>query len=344
MANVQGGVGGALSGAVAGQAAIPIPGVGAALGGLVGGIAGLVGGGGPDYDKQMQILQQITGEIDALPVPSVEAQEVVLDKYRSAGVLTPEMENTIKQGPSAMAGISTDPRLRQAQMGALASLQQVGKEGFTPEQEAASNALTRQVAQQENAREQGILRQMQQRGVGGSGAELAAQLSSSQAAAESQAAESDKIKAQAYQNALSAISQSGQLGGQMEQQQFGEAAQKANAADVINAANTANARAVQQYNTGTANQAQAANLSNAQNIMNQNTGLSNQEQIYNKQLLQQQYQDQLAKQNAKANAMGNYAKGEQSKGAAADTSLGGMMSGMATAGTALAGAMKPKDK
>jgi hypothetical protein len=142
---------------------------------------------------------------------------------------------------------------------------------------------------------QGILSNQAQRGEASSGQSIAAQMMASQQAAQTQSQAASTQAGNAYQNALQAVSQAGNLATGMNTQQFQQNSAKAQAADAINQFN-----AIARQNTGNANtqaynQAAAATLANQQAIANQNTSTQNQEQIYNQQLVQQNYQNQLQK-------------------------------------------------
>lgn len=279
---------------------------------IIGGIAGHFGSQG-DSDAQKQAYQQALAAMQGVNTPDMDQMRIALQNYQSAGQLTPEMEQTIAQQASGMGNIQTDPRLQAAQMQALSRMQQIGNGGMRPEDQAALAGVRSDVAQQENARQQGILQNMQERGVGGSGAELAAQLASSQGAANRASSQGLNIAGQASQRALEAIAQSGQLGSSIRGQQFGEEAQKAQAQDVINRYNAMNSQQVSGQNTAVNNAAQAQNLANKQQLMNSNTGLGNQQEMYNKGLYQQNFNNQMQKAGGVAGAnqnMGNYYGGQ----------------------------------
>ncbi len=239
---------------------------------------------------RQQGLQQWTG----ISAPTVADQQLQLQQYQNAGNLTPEMEQALQQGPNALAGIQTDPRLVQAQMAALGQLSTTGQMGMTPAEAAALTQAQQSAASQAQAKNAQIMDQFARTGMGGSGAQLAAQLSNSQGQAQALANNSNQVAQNAQQNALQAISQAGQLGGQMQGQQFGQKAQIAQAQNYINQFNTQNSQQVQNANVQNANAAQLRNLQNQQQLMGQNTQLSNQQQQYNKQLLQQQFNNQAA--------------------------------------------------
>jgi hypothetical protein len=152
---------------------------------------------------------------------------------------------------------------------------------------------------------QAISDSMAQRGLGGSGMELQAQLQGQQAAGDRDAMSGLNIAAQAQDRALQAIQGSGQLASQYRNQDFQEQAARAKAQDAINEFNARNLQGVQHANVGYQNRAQEMNLENAQNIANKNVDLANKEQQYNKELLQKQFDNQLAVANGMS---GQYAR------------------------------------
>jgi hypothetical protein len=214
------------------------------------------------------------------------------------------MEQTIAQSPSLLKDVQVDPRLRNAQMDTLNTLGRIGSGQLRPEDMAALQQIKQQSEDQYRGNKESILQSMAQRGILGSGAELAAQLQNAQSTANRTQSGDLNIGAQASQRALQALQAQAGLGSQMEGQQFGEASQIAQAQDVINRYNAMNSQQVANTNTGANNVAQQYNLGNAQNLSNINTGITNQQSQYNAQLPMQIYQAQLQKA-AAAQGQGN---------------------------------------
>src|ERR1700682_2020516 len=133
-------VSGAGTGAAAGSSLGPW---GAIVGGLVGGAAGLFSG--DDHEDEIRQRQEAAlNEIKNTNVP--ELKQLIFEKYKSAGILTPELEQTIMQDPSLMGGIKADPRLKDAQMSALAKLQEQGQGGLQAQDVAAMDQAKRAAA------------------------------------------------------------------------------------------------------------------------------------------------------------------------------------------------------
>lgn len=249
----------------------------------------------------------------------------------------PRLANTELADRSDMNNISTDPRLKDDQMQSLAALQELANNGgMSAADEANLSKIQSEVGQADRGRRDAIKQNMAQRGMGGSGMDLLAQLDSSQAATDRASQSGLDVAGMAQQRALDAMLKGGGLAGDIRGQDFGEKAQVAQANDIINKFNTSNTNQGNQFNTGAQNQAAQYNagnkLANAQynrntalganqwnaaannqagqfnntgrqNIANANTELSNQAQMQNQFTQpQQQFQDQLNKANGKAGA------------------------------------------
>lgn len=291
-------------------------GYGAAAAAAVGG--GILGQVMSAQDKKdaAEARQQALNNYNGIVVPSQEQQMIQLQQQKSAGALNPQMQQLYSQGPSAMNDVATDPRLKTAQLQALAGLQNISSSGgMTAQDQANQQQFLSQSNQQEQANRGAIQQQMAQRGMGGSGFDLAAQLSNQQGSAMRANQESTNIAAQAQARALQALQMGGSMAGGMQSQDFNQRSQVANANDLISRFNTQNQQQVGNSNTDASNRAQAANLQNNQNISNNNTGLANQQQMYNKGLAQTQFQDQMTKANGQSGALTGIAQGAQAQAA-----------------------------
>jgi hypothetical protein len=194
----------------------------------------------------------------------------------------PRLADVYTQDATEMHGISTDPRLRDAQMGALNSLSGLAERGgLTLADEANLNKLQSQVAQADKGRRDAILQNMQMRGQGGSGMELLAQLQSGQAATTDASQASADIAGMAQDRALQAMIQGGQLGGQIRGQDFGEQADIAKAQDIINQFNTGNLQQGSQFNANTFNRGQEFNVGNSLQTQGQNINNAMQNSQFN---------------------------------------------------------------
>lgn len=261
-------------GAAAGTAVLP--GWGTVIGGAVGAIGGLLSGNDSSGQARdsANIANQIIQEIQQAPDIS---KPLLLEKYKQAGILTPEMEQYVVAAQPKAASVTTDPRFKDAQMQALQQIQQRATTGLTAGDRAALNQARLQTQGDTQSKIAQIQQQAAQRGQAGMGSDLAAQLSAAQGGANIESANADRLAMQSQNAAEQAAAQLGQMGSQMQQQQFGQEYQKASAADEMNRFNVQNQIAQQQRNVQASNQGQAANLANLQSINNQNTGQQNDE-------------------------------------------------------------------
>jgi hypothetical protein len=179
-------------------------------------------------------------------------------------------------GPSALQGISTDPRYKDAELAALSDLEQQSKTGFTARDEADLARLEGEVNRQNRGRLGAIQQNMASRGMSGSGMDIAAQIAASQDATERQALAALEKNAQMGERKQDATSRLGSLASQLQGRDFGQAAAKAQAADAIARFNTANSIDRAKMNTGIANQGIQSNWQRGNQVSDQNVGIANQ--------------------------------------------------------------------
>lgn len=302
-----------------------------ALGGILGGSAQKAAAQ-ESADAMKAMYSAYIAKLDAVGMPPDQSAAIILNQYKQAGTLTPELEQLIQASASEYNQIKTDQKLRDVQNEALTRMAAMGRAGLTPDERAAMRQEQARIAQQGQATQQSIIQNLAARGQAGGGAEIAARLGASQAAAQQGSEAADRASAIAAQRALQAISSSGGMAGQMEQQQFGEQAQRAQAADVMNRFNVEAQIGRQQRNVAASNAAQAANLANLQRIRDMNVQQANQE-LYNQQARQRQYwADKLAYAQSYGAPLGGMgqaqAQAAQQAGQAQANMIGGIFGGL----------------
>ena len=275
------------------------------MGGVVKGVTdavGLTDSGAAEkaMGKAAGLSKQQIARLDAIDLPDIEKQKILLENPELVGLLEAE-----QIGPSALEEISLDPTLRANQLKALQSLAQQADEGLTAEDKFAMEQLLGDVAAQERSQLAGIESEMARRGMESSGAAERAKREAIQGGANAAREKAMQMAAQAQQNKMGALQALGNQSGQMQSQDFARQAQVASARDTIAQANAANRQ-----------QVAGQNLAARQNIENQRANLSNQQQMYNKGLQQQQFQNQLQKAGAQNVASGNLANMYQGQAAA----------------------------
>lgn len=278
-----------------GAAALPI------LGGILGNSAAKKDRRAAD-DARQKALEQILG----LENPDIQKQMLNLDSYQKVGDYAPGLEGVESMGPSAYDKISTDPQFKDAALGALDSLME-SSQGNSLRSKANLEGINRDVAQQERSRRDAIMQNMNSRGVGGSGFELASMLSSNQGASDRASQAGLEALAQEEERKLMSSMNAGQLGGQLDMNSFNQQAAKAAQADAISQFNVNNRQDVLNRNTQRKNEGSLFNLSNTQNLNNSNVDLKNQQQMHNKGLYQQDFQNKAQTAGMKSNAYGSSA-------------------------------------
>ncbi len=302
---------------------------------LIGGLIGADQAGKSRADAN-RAREQALAQFANIQLPSLEEQKLLLDEYQLTGQMTPELEAIMNLGPTAMENIAIDPRLRAEQMSALEAMSGLAEGKMNPADAAAFELARRQSAAEAQAKEGQILQNMQQRGQGGSGAELMARLQSNQSGAD-RLQQAQLEEAKAMQNArMAALTQQANMSGQLRSQDYGEQSNLAKAKDLINQFNTQNAQGVQQRNVGSRNQAQLTNLQNQQNTANMNTELKNKQQIANKGLLQQQFGNQMNLAGAKAGQYQGQAQNADQQAAQTASMWAGIGQGVGTGVSAFA--------
>jgi hypothetical protein len=302
-----GALSGAGTGAMIGMAGGPAgAAIGAGIGALGGAAIPLLMGDGSELSEQEQKLRLEALEMLS-SIQDPELQKLALEEYTQTGQISPQMEKEILLRDTEMKNINVDPRLKQAQMEALQSLQEVGRTGLRPEDRLALEEINLKAARDAQAQREAILQNRQMRGVATGGDALAAQLQGAQGAADQGRMAGLSQAAMAQRAALEGLSQSGRLGGEIRGQEFGEQAQITRQQDEINRFNTGNQIALQQRNIAAQNAAQAENVRTAQGISNMNVSGRNQATRYNTtELPQQQFDNTFKLTGAKANAKMGY--------------------------------------
>ena len=273
MSRIQSGIAGAGAGSAFGP-----------WGAAIGGAAGyLLGSDDPDAPKN---------PYEGIPLPVLKEINPVL--YQQIARENPELEQALSLGPSAMEGISTDPALRAAQLNALSRLQGISDAGGKDAQFQADAArLLTDVNANLRGNQGAIQQNLATRGLSGGMTELVSRQQAAQEAANRQSQMGLDLNAQAQQRALQALMGSAELGGQMEQRQFGQQAQIAQAKDLINRFNVQNRQQISGANIDRTNMANQRNIESAQNVANKNVDVRNDANQYNLNIPQRQFENQM---------------------------------------------------
>lgn len=257
-------------------------------------------GGEGDSNKALQAIQDV-------PLPILK--EIHPEIYRQVVSLNPELEQAVTLGPSAMEGISTDPRLKQAQMNALNKLMEVGNEGgMTLEDRGRLATINNEVNANLKGNTDAIMQNLASRGMSGGMTELVARQNATQAAANRASQQGFDVAAEAQKRALNALMSGAELGGNMQSQEFSQKARVAEARDAIGRFNTENTQGVNNRNTDRTNNSRQWNAEVGQRIADANTNLNNETERYNGNgLAQQGFDNRMVKVGGIATGYNNLA-------------------------------------
>jgi hypothetical protein len=254
--------------------------------------------GRSEMKQSTALMRDNIARLEAIGVPTIEAQKIALQSPELVGQLEAEA-----LGPSRFEEIAMDPRLQAAQMAALEGITGVTEAGGLDAQsrlnleEGLGRVAGAQQAQQQKIDEDPTL---------GQGQKLALKYAAIQGAGQGGRDVALQTAAQAQQAKMAALGQQANMASGMQGQQLELAGKKASAADTI-----------AQFNTQQRMGVQAQNLGARQAIANQSTATKNQQEMYNKGLIQQQFQNQMAKVTGVTGAQSNLASNMQAQAAAA---------------------------
>lgn len=311
-----------------------------ATGSVIGGVAGQAQGSG-DWTQAQGDTANALAQLEAIgKAPDISAA-INLQKYGTAGQLTPAQQQAISAGPSAASNATTNPAFTAAQMNALQSLSQRAQGGLNASDRAAMNEANLSAQGNTQSKIAQIQQQAAAQGTAGAGSTLAAKLAAAQGGANTQAQQDDALATAATNQALQAAAQQGSQATQMQGQAYNQQLAKAQAQDQMSRFNTQNQQQVNAANTQSTNQAQYANLANAQQAANANTSAANNESYNQDQRQMQQYAANLGTAEAKAGAYNNAASALTNYG---NTAAQNTYNTWAGAGQALGGAASAAGK
>lgn len=189
-----------------------------AVGDILGSLIGEALAAG-DYEEANRLMQEAARSYDGMTAPSDFAEA----------------------GGTAMDDISVDPRLRASRMKALERLQQVGLEGgMDAESRAAVEQAKMDAAGYEQQQRGAIMQDAQARGMMNSNLSQAQALMAQQGGANRVGMMGIQAAGDARRRALDALSQSGELAGSIERDEYGMQADRAGAQDAIGMFNARN--------------------------------------------------------------------------------------------------------
>ena len=275
---------------VVASAALPL------LGGIFGpNLVGDTGTPGEDFTSGID-------EIRGIDVPTVADQIVNWENLAYAGGLDPASlaevlgegwEEKITADPSILRELARDSRFKDAMTKGLDDLRSVAEGGFSTPDLAAMEEIRRRVATEERGQREALLQRAQERGVGGSGLEMASALQSQQDMADRRALENLMTAARGEERRIGASQAAAGLGSQFRGQEFAEGKAMDDADRLINQFNAQMRMRQAEGDASRQMAAQERNLGELQRLSDMNTQGRYQAALRNKALQQQRFDNQM---------------------------------------------------
>lgn len=215
-----------------------------------------------------QLQEEAAGFYDDLSTPEALEEYSVPDSLSYVGTHTPAtMDYESTYTPETLMGdynvtgnrfddIEVDPRYANSQDLALSGVRDiVDSEGLTAADRANLNRIQQDVGRADRGRREAIQDRMRRQGMGGSGLDMLAQLSSNQAATDRANQTGLDIAGMGQQRKENALRDLGSMGTDMRGQAFDEGAQRATAANSIAKFNAEQALSKDRTNMDARNQA-----------------------------------------------------------------------------------------
>lgn len=254
---------------------LPLIAAGVALGGLGKSIY-------DDYQTNKKIDKQSAKAEDVINSLSWDPNNYYVNyKYYD----DPELYDLYLQDPTAYNDIAVDPSVLEAQNRALQELINLSEEkGLNAIDQQALAEIVNAENRNLQGQNQAILQNAMERGIYGSGLELAQRLQNAQSGANRMNSKDMEVMSQAQQRALDALSSYSDLAGNIRTQDYNEQARRASAIDAIN-----------QYNTNQMTNQNKGNVDNLNKVSQSNVDIYNKNQDANVQGYDKNIQNQFDK-------------------------------------------------
>jgi len=231
-----------------------------------------------EYERNKQLGQEMEAKLKA---PPGMAEPFTPEEYAFAQKYNPQIAAYVEENRPELVTESGSQTEKRMQRNALSKYSNLAETGTDVIADAQREEALFDADAQDKARRNQIVQNMANRGLGGSGQDMLAQMQSSQdSAVNARSASLDAVK-QAEARRLGALDKMAGLAGNVRGQNFQV---EQNNANVMNAFNQRLSSSKNQYNQNAAdtqNRAQQFNIENEQRVNAANTGLRNQSNLSN---------------------------------------------------------------
>lgn len=290
------------------------------LGGAVGNLAVLFGAAGDDGQSYRQQAADLFRGIQLPNLDDSSIADPVLREVAARQAVT--YDPRIVGGPQL---VKEDPRIRGSQLQDLAFLNQVRDQGLTEQDRILADQAQRSLAQEHTRANEATLRNLAARGRLGGGSELAARAMAGQQASEMARGMGQDLASLAVSNRLQGAQMGSSLASNLRLQDLTAEQSRSDAITRHNELMTALFSQANRDNAGAQERAQAANVAARQGRADQNVMNRFGNQVGNQnrrnEIRQQGFQNQLARANGQAGALGALGQGQDARQAARAGSL-----------------------
>lgn len=290
--------------------------------------------------------ERIQAMIDQIQSPDFDYTKISAPQFKVLKEYNPKVADYVQEkAPQYITAGSEDAKSgREAQRAALQRLRDLSTTGRDAQSDALQEDAMRRQAIENSAQQASIRQNMQQRGIAGSGLELAQAMASQQNSAQLGAESSRSAMLEAYKTRLQALRDSASLGGQIRNEDVEVESRNVGINNDFNRRLSANQNAYNQYKDGVNNDAQWKNIGMNQDADNKNVAAKYDNDKYNinngNDLKQREYTNALNKVGLSAGQT-QQRVGDIAGNASRTDSMVAGVTGAATAGAMIYAGQKP---
>lgn len=302
-------------------------GLGSGLGGLAGGIAVLSGAGGKGGISEREKIVELWNKLET---SNFDFRKLTFPELRMVESLMPEVYNAIV--PQDVSTVTEDPRLRQAQVGAIGQMEQIARDGLPLADRIAAQGAMGSLAQESRGRDLAVLRNLAARGNLSGGDEAQLRIIGNTGANQLANRLGSGLIGSALDRRMQAIQAAGGMAGQARGQDFTAKAFNSEAINRFNSMVSGMQTDAARYAAGARGQANQYNVGTRQDLATRTqlgrVGLAEQQQSRDDLLKQAMFGQQLSKLQGLSNAYGSLANYKDRDRAAKEQAIAGIAGGI----------------
>lgn len=211
----------------------------------------------------------------ALQAPPGTVEPLTFEEYSVLKQYNPQVASYVEEKSPELIGESQSAEVKQLQLQALDQYKQQSQTGSDPQLDAERAKLVNDLGTQQRQSQAGLMREYAQRGLGGGGQELFAQLANQNASQEQAFNQAQNQVTDSANRRRQALDSMANLAGSVRGQNLNVEQANNNVINQYNQRNATNRNAYAQYVAQQTNEGQRFNIGQNQQAANLNTGLRN---------------------------------------------------------------------